>query len=191
MSLRTPERDLAVLHILAASLLALPMLWPVAARVGSGWFWPALLGLSLLAGTVIHGLRLLVGAFATGVVLQATGAHGAAGTATHFAMSVVDTLLVRGRADEAIAQLQAAQFVHDGVTGAEIAQRLGDVLRERQRWEESAQAYRRARRLWESVRAPEGRTGRVYATRRLLDLYDGPLANPAAAERERMRLPAA
>jgi hypothetical protein len=91
------------------------------------------LGLSLLAGAVIHGVRLLMGAFATGVVLQATGAHGAAGTATHFATSVVDTLLARGRADEAIAQLQAAQFGHDGATGAESAQRLGDVWRERQR----------------------------------------------------------
>lgn len=185
---RTPERDAVLVQIIGSGLVALGVGWPIALWAG----WPLWIAVPLLVpvlGTIMYLVRSALMATAGAVVLRATGAHGGgAAPGAQFGMSAVDALVARGRIDEAIERLRVEQFAFEGQPAAEIAQRLAELLLRRDRPEEAAQAFRRARRCWESVRSVEGRTGGTYATRRLLDLYEGPLANAAAADRERDRL---
>jgi hypothetical protein len=187
-----PEHELQLAHILAYSVAGAAVVWPFALSESVWMTLGKLVVYSLACGEMIHLLHLGVSRLASGLIGRATGASiGGTDTRQHFGMSAVDALIVNGRHDEAIAQLRAAMYAHDGHTGAEIAQRLGDLLLRIGTPEDAAQAYRRARRLWETVHGAPGREGRTYATRRLLDLYEGPLANAAAADRERDRLRAA
>jgi hypothetical protein len=187
-----PEHELQLAHILAYSVAGAAVVWPFALSESVWMTLGKLVVYSLACGEMIHLLHLGVSRLASGLIGRATGASiGGTDTRQHFGMSAVDALIVNGRHDEAIAQLRAAMYAHDGHTGAEIAQRLGDLLLRIGTPEDAAQAYRRARRLWETVDGAPGREGRTYATRRLLDLYEGPLANAAAADRERDRLRAA
>jgi hypothetical protein len=189
---RNPEHDLRLAHILAYAVLGGAVVWPFAISESLWMTAGKLVAYSLACGELIHVLHRMVSWMVGGLIGKATGASiGGEPTRRHFGMSAVDALIVRGRHDEAIAQLRAAMYEHEGETGAEIAQRLGDLLLRDGTAEEAAQVYRRARRLWETVAGAPGREGRTYATRRLLDLYEGPLANAAAADRERDRLRAA
>ncbi len=188
----TPEHDLQLAHMLAYAVLAGTVVWPFAISDSLWMTLAKLVAYSLAGGAMIHLLHRAVSWMLGGLIGRATGVSvGGGATRRHFGMSAVDALIVRGRHDEAIAQLRAALYEHEGETGAEIAQRLGDLLLRAGTAEEAAQVYRRARRLWETVGGAPGREGRTYATRRLLDLYEGPLANAAAADRERDRLRAA
>ncbi len=187
-----PEHDLQLAHILAYSVLGAAVVWPFALSESLWMTLGKLVVYALACGELIHVLHLVVSRLLGGLIGRATGASiGGGATRRHFGMSAVDALIVRGRHDEAIAQLRAAMYEHEGETGAEIAQRLGDLLLRAGTADEAATVYRRARRLWETVGGAPGREGRTYATRRLLDLYEGPLANAAAADRERDRLRAA
>lgn len=176
------------MRILGYGLIGLAAGWPIVLFLG--WpLWVALPVVTAALGFGMHGLVRLMSASAGAVFLRATGAHpGGAAEGTYFGMSAIDALVARGQIDDAIARLRIEQFAYAGQPAAEIAQRLADLLLGRGLAEEAAQAYRRARRAWESVPTVEGTEGQVYATRRLLDLFEGPLANTAAAERERARL---
>lgn len=189
-SWRTPDRDLALGQILAYGLIALGVGLPAA--LWAGWpLWLAVPVLIPVLGTFVFLLQRALAAFAGASLARLTGADGGGSdTRAHFGFSAVEALVVRGQIDAAIDQLRLEQYAYEGHTGAEIAQRLGDLCVKRGVPEEAAQSYRRARRLWASVSGVEGREGRVYATRRLLDLYEGPLENAAAATRERERLTA-
>ncbi len=183
-------REALVIQAAAYALILSPLvLFAMLPVRGAGW-WIRLLLVDAAAGVATVGLHRLVSAAISGVIGRATGIQGGGGaTTSHFAMSQVDSLIMQRRWDEAVAQLQAAMYAHDGETGAEIARALGDLLSFRlQRFEEAAPVYRRARRVWQSVGGVRGREGMTHCTRRLLDLYEGPLANPAAAEQERRRL---
>jgi len=187
-SWRTPERDLAIGYILTYGVLALGIGIPAALLAG----WPLWLAVPVLIpvlGTLIYLLQRALSAVAGASLARLTGSQvGGSDTRAHFGFSAVDTLVMRGQIDAAIDQLRVEQYAYEGHTGADIAQRLGDLCLKRGVPAEAAQSYRRARRLWESVAGVEGREGRTYATRRLLDLYEGPLENEAAAARERERL---
>lgn len=187
-SWRTPERDLAIGYILAYGVIALGIGIPAAKLAG----WPLWLAVPVLIpvlGTGIYLLQRALAFVAGASIARLTGSQvGGRDTRAHYAFSLVDTLVVRGQIAAAIETLRTEQYAYDGHTGAEIAQRLGDLCLTRGEPEEAAQSFRRARRLWESVAGVEGREGRTYTTRRLLDLYEGPLANEAAAARERARL---
>lgn len=187
-SWRTSGRDLAIGQILAYGLIALGIGLPAA--LWAGWpLWLAVPVLIPVLGTFIYLLQRALAASTGALLARLTGTHiGGSDTRTHFGFSAVDALVVRGQLDVAIDTLRTEQYAHDGHTGAEIAQRLGELCLKRGAAEEAAQSFRRARRLWESVSGVEGREGRVYTTRRLLDLYEGPLRNAAAAARERERL---
>jgi hypothetical protein len=189
-SWRTPERDLAIGYILAYGVIALGIGLPAALLAG----WPLWLAVPVLIpvlGTGIFLLQRALAFVAGAAVARLTGSQmGDRDTRAHFAFSAVDTLVVRGQIEAAIATLRTEQYAYDGHTGAEIAQRLGDLCLKRGDAEDAAQSFRRARRLWESVAGAEGREGRMYTTRRLLDLYEGSPANEAAAARERERLAA-
>jgi hypothetical protein len=187
---RTPERDLAVGKVVAYGLIGLTMGLPAALLAG----WPLWLALPVLVpvlGVFILVIERTVSGVTGASLARLTGLDGGGGaTRAAYAFSAVETLVVRGRIDEAIERLRVDLYAHAGHTGAEIAQRLGDLQRRHGALEDAAQSYRRARRLWESVAGVEGREGRTYVTRRLLDLYEGPLENEAAAARERDRLTA-
>lgn len=187
-SWRSADRDLAIGYILAYGVIALGIGLPVA--LWAGWpLWLAIPVLIPVLGTFIFLLQRALGAVVGDALARLTGSQVARhDTRAHFAFSAVDALVVRGQLEAAIETLRTEQYAHDGHTGAEIAQRLGDLCLKRGVPEEAAQSFRRARRLWASVAGVEGREGRVYTTRRLLDLYEGPLQNEAAATRERERL---
>jgi hypothetical protein len=189
-SWRTSERDLAIGYILAYGVIALGIGIPTA--LWAGWpLWLAVPVLIPVLGTFIYALQRALSTVAGGALSRLTGSQvGGHDTRAHFGFSAVDALVVRGQLEDAIERLRVEQYAFEGHTGAEIAQRLGDLYLKRGAPEEAAQSYRRARRLWESVAGVEGREGRRYVTRRLLDLYEGPLANEAAAGRERERLTA-
>jgi hypothetical protein len=182
------SRDARVMQILLYGIIGLAAGWPIVLFIG----WPLPVALPLVTaalGLAIHALVHVMSAGAGAVFLRATGAQpGGAAEGTYFGMSVIDALVARGQVDEAIEQLRIEQFAYVGQPAAEIAQRLADLLLRRGLAAEAAQAYGRARRAWERVPTIEGTEGQVYATRRLLDLFEGPLANPAAADRERERL---
>jgi hypothetical protein len=184
----TPERYHAIARILGFGLIGLGAGWPLALSLG--WsIWIALPVMVVVLGTGIFLLHLAVSGIAGSAIARATGTHvGGCDTRVHFGMSAVDALVVRGRLDEAIDRLRVEQFAHDGQAAAEIAHRLADLLLKAGRHDDAARAYRRARSRWDSVPGVAGREGRTYATHRLLELYEGALANAAAAERERDRL---
>ena len=176
------------MQTLLYGIIGLAVGWPVVVFLG----WPLPVALPVVTAVLGFGMRALVHVMSTGagaVFLRATGAQpGGAAEGTYFGMSVIDAFVARGQVDAAIAQLRIEQFAYTGQPAAEIAQRLADLLLRRGLAEEAARAYGRARRAWERVPTIEGTEGQVYATRRLLDLFEGPLANPAAADRERERL---
>jgi hypothetical protein len=188
---RTPDRVYTIAQILGFGLVGLGAGWPLAFSLG----WPLWIALPVLAAVLGSGIFLLhraVAGVAGGAIARATGTHGGGrDTRAHVGMSAVDALVVRGRLDEAIDRLRVEPLAYDGQTGAEIAQRLADLLVKAGQHEEAAQVYRRARRCWDGVSGAEGRERRTCVTRRLLDLYGGPLANAAAADRECDRLRAA
>jgi hypothetical protein len=185
---RTSDRDLTLLHVVGFGLIGLAVGWPLA--VLSGWpRWVALPLLVPVLGGAMVALHRGLAASAGATLLRATGAASGGATGGAFVgMSAVDALVARGEIDAAIDRLRVEQFAYEGESAAIIAQRLAELLWRAGRVEEAAPAYRRARRAWEQVPTVAGREGRTYATRRLIDLYDGPLANPAAAMAERRRL---
>ncbi len=142
-----------------------------------------------IGGVLMLGLQRVLAGAVSGLLLSATGGAGGVATKSYFGMSQVEALVMRGQLDQAAAQLRTAMYAHTGETGAEITQALADLLSFRmQAFGESASAYQRARRLWLSVGGTRGTEGARHCARRLIDLYEGPLANPAAASAERARL---
>ena len=191
------ERTFAVAQTAMYALLCMAVLAaPIAAYVprpgGIAGIMVLLVCIAIagaIAGVLVLGVHRLLSGVLGGVLSHATGLEGGGATRTHFAMSQVDGLIVRRQYAAAAEELRAALYAHDGETGAEIAQALADLLSFRMQAEEdAAPVYRRARRLWEAVRGARGREGVHYCTRRLLDLYESTLQNPAAADAERSRL---
>lgn len=169
---------------------------PVAAYVPRppGKLGVLVLCVSILAASIVSGALTLWlhHALSTGIsktLLHATGLTGGESTTPHFSLSPIQGLIVRRQYDEAAAQLTEAMYAHQGETGAEIAQTLGDLLSMQiGAYEAAARAYGRARREWQAAGGQRGRDGAMQCSRRLLDLYEGPLANDAAAKAERARL---
>ncbi len=182
-------RDFATLQVLAYAVVVSPVMFALLTPGGTMRSWLIFLGGTLLAGAATLALHRGASAMLSGTIGRATGLRGGGATTSHFAMSPVQSLIVRERWDEAVAQLQAASRVHTGETGAVILQQLGDLLSFRlHQYEDAVRSYRKARDLWATVAGADGRDGVVYCTRRLLDLYADALHNPAAAEREAARL---
>jgi hypothetical protein len=176
------------MHTLLYGIIGLAVGWPIVVFIGLP-LPVALPVVTAALGLGLHALVHVLSSSAGAVFLRATGAQpGGAAEGSYFGMSAIDALVARGQLDDAIAQLRVEQYAYAGQPAAEIAQRLADLLLRRGLVEEAAQCYGRARRAWERVPTVEGTEGQVYATRRLLDLFEGPLANAAAADRERERL---
>ncbi len=149
----------------------------------------AIIAAGLACGAMGLLLHRVLSAGISKSLLHATGLTGGASTTPHFAMSPIEGLIVRRQYDEAAEQLTDAMYAHRGETGAEIAQTLGDLLSMRiGSYEAAARAYGRARREWQTAGGQRGRDGAMQCSRRLLDLYEGPLSNDAAANAERARL---
>ena len=182
-------RDFAILQMLAYGVIVSPVMYALLPPVGTMLSWFVFVGGTVMAGAATVALHRGVSASLSGSLGRATGLRGGGATTSHFPMSPVQSLIVRERWDEAVAQLQAAGRVHSGETGAFIFQQLGDLFSFRlQRHEDAVRSYRKARDFWATVAGVAGGEGVVYCTRRLIDLYADALNNPVAAEREAARL---
>ncbi len=192
LSATRSARELGLAQMVAYAIVESPVVFALLTPGQSAISWFVFIGVTLLAGAATLALHRGIAALLSGMIGSATGLRGGGGaTASYFSMSGVQSLIVRERWDEAVAQLQAASRVHRGETGAIIAQQLGDLLGSRLKQpEEAVRSYRKARDMWSSVAGVRAREGVAYCTHRLIDLYADALKNPAAAERETARLQA-
>ncbi len=183
-------REYLYLQAIAYAVIESPLMFALLPPGATPMGWPMFFGGTLCAGIATVALQRGLAAMLSGVIGSATGMSGGGGaTTSYFAMSQVQSLIVRERWDEAVAQLQAASRVHKGETGAIISQQLADLLSFKlHQPEEAVRSYRKARDAWSTVHGIRGEEGVVYCTRRLIDLYDDALGNAGAAERERARL---
>ncbi len=190
LSASKSAREFAFAQILAYAVIESPLMFVLVRPQGTTLSWLTFLGATLVAGAVTLGVQRGLSALVAGTIGSATGMSGGGGaTTSYFAMSQVQSLIVRERWDEAVAQLQAASRVHKGETGAIISQQLADLLSFRlHQYDEAVRSYRKARDAWSTVSGIRGDEGVAYCTRRLIDLYESALNNSGAAERERARL---
>jgi hypothetical protein len=186
LTTKAAQREYDLVQIGAYAFVESPVMFALVAPGSSVVKWLVLLVSTLLAGAATLALHRGIAAMLTGAIGRATGVGGGGrATASYFSMSGVQSLIVRERWDEAVAQLQAASRVHRGETGAIVSQQLGDLLSFRlQQHHDAVRSYRKSRELWSTLSDVRGREGRAYCTRRLIDLYADALDNPAAAARE-------
>jgi hypothetical protein len=190
LSATRAQRELNIAFMISYAVIESPVMFALLPPSGTILSWLVYICGTLAAGAATFALQRAISAALAQTISRATGVSGGAGaTASYFSMSGVQSLIVRERWDEAVAQLQAASRMHRGETGAIIAQQLADLLSFRLRQHEDAvRSYRKARDLWTSVDGVRAREGVAYCTRRLVDLYTDALDNPTAAEREASRL---
>ncbi len=183
-------REFATVQTLVYAVVVAPVMFALLLPGGSVFSWLMYVAATLVAGGLTLALHRAVAAMLSGTIGRTMGLWGGGrATESYFSMSMVQSLIVRERWDEAVAPLQAASRVHTGETGATILQQLGDLHSFRlRRPEDAVRSYRRAREMWAGVAGVGGREGVVYCTRRLADLYAVALNNPVAAERELARL---
>jgi hypothetical protein len=190
LSANKTAREFSYVQVIAYAAIESPVMFALLTPGTTVTSWAVFIGGTLLAGAATVALQRGAARLLSSVIGSATGMSGGGGATTSvFAMSQVQSLIVRERWDEAVAQLQAASRVHKGETGAIISQQLGDLLSFRlHQHEEAVRSYRKARDAWATVTGIRGEEGVAYCTRRLIDLYEDALNNHGAAERERARL---
>lgn len=158
-------REFACLQIIAYAVVESPLMFALMQPQMNVLSWLAFLAATLLAGAATLIVQRGLAALLSGAIGSATGMSGGGGaTTSYFAMSQVQSLIVRERWDEAVAQLQAASRAHRGETGAIISQQLGDLLSFRlQQNEDAVRSYRKARDAWATVDGIRGTEGVAYA----------------------------
>ena len=172
-------------------ICVLPLLYLVGVVVGIPE--PArivvVLAASLLVGVLGHVFVDTAGNAVGGSFARLFGL-AASGDRVAFDYSHLQAMVERGRVDEALEEFEAllASHPHDGPLRLRVADvyalRAGDHAR-------AAALFREGRELLLSSRAPrdeKARAGVLYATQRLIDLYDGPLDAEGRALGEMRRL---
>lgn len=175
-----------------SSCIAFPLLYLGSMRteVGGPVRLVMVVAVSLVVGIAMDRFIETLGGGAAGALMRMVGYSSGGGERVAFEHSQLQAMVERGEVDAALREYEAALVAHPA--DAALRLRVADVYaRRRGDHARAAALFREGRALFADgadARSPAARDATLYATQRLIDLYDGPLGDQGRALVELRRL---